>query len=95
MDRDFYQRNKLIKGELQLRGHRVNLSDIDCPVLNIAGSKDYICPLPQAEPTTNLISSQDKKLSILEAGHVGLMAGSAAENELWPLISDWLKPRSE
>jgi len=59
--RDFYQKNKLVKGELELRGQRVDLSDIGCSVLNVAGEKDYICPLPQAEPTTGLIGSQDKE----------------------------------
>jgi polyhydroxyalkanoate synthase len=92
--RDFYQKNRLVKGELELRGHRVELSNINCPVLNIAGSRDYICPLSQAEPTTDLIGSRDKEFLVLDAGHVGLMAGSVAENELWPRIGDWLKPRS-
>jgi poly(3-hydroxyalkanoate) synthetase len=31
----FYQKNGLIKGGLKLRGHRVAMSDIECPVLNI------------------------------------------------------------
>ena len=35
--KDFYQQNKLAKGELQLRGRRVDLSNIGCRVLNIAG----------------------------------------------------------
>jgi class III poly(R)-hydroxyalkanoic acid synthase PhaC subunit len=46
--RDFYQQNKLARGELELRGRRVELSNIACPVLDIAGSKDFICPLSQA-----------------------------------------------
>jgi polyhydroxyalkanoate synthase len=91
---DFYQQNKLIKGKLELRGQRVDLSNIECSILNIAGSKDFICPLPQAEPTTDLVGSEDKELLVLDAGHVGLMAGSVAENELWPQIRDWLKSRS-
>jgi poly[(R)-3-hydroxyalkanoate] polymerase subunit PhaC len=92
---DFYQRNKLVKGELELRGNRVDLSNIECPVLNIAGEKDFICPLPQAKATMDLIGSQDKELLVLDAGHVGLMAGPVAKNELWPRVRDWLKPRSE
>jgi polyhydroxyalkanoate synthase subunit PhaC len=93
--RDFYQKNKLAKGELELRGQRVDLSNIECPVLSIAGSKDFICPLPQAETAMGLVGSQDKEFLVLDAGHVGLMAGSVAENELWPRVRDWLKPRSK
>ncbi len=46
--RDFYQQNRLARGELELRGRRVELSNITCPVLNIAGEKDFICPVSQA-----------------------------------------------
>ena len=93
--RDFYQENKLAKGELELRGHRVDLSKVECPVLSIAGEKDYICPVSQAEPAMDLVGSQDKEFLVLDAGHVGLMGGPVAENELWPRVRDWLEPRSQ
>ena len=91
---EFYQQNKLPKGEIELRGQRVDLSNIECPLLDIAGSKDFICPVSQAEPTMNLVSSQEKEFVVLDAGHVGLMAGPVAKDELWPRVRDWLEPRS-
>ena len=93
--RDFYQQNKLVKGEIKLRGRRVDLANITCPVLNIAGKKDHICTLPQAEATMRLISSQDKEFFVLDAGHVGLLTGSEAKKDLWPKIRSWLELRSE
>jgi polyhydroxyalkanoate synthase subunit PhaC len=93
--REFYQQNKLPKGEIELRGQRVDLSNIECPLLNIAGSKDFICPLSQAEPTMDLVGSRDKEFVVLDAGHVGLMAGPVAKEELWPRVRDWLEPRSQ
>jgi polyhydroxyalkanoate synthase subunit PhaC len=93
--RDFYQQNKLPKGEMELRGQRVNLSNIECSLLNIAGSKDFICPVAQAEPTMNLVGSRDKEFLVLDAGHVGLMAGPIAKEELWPRVREWLEPRSK
>jgi polyhydroxyalkanoate synthase len=93
--REFYQQNKLPKGEIELRGHRVELSSIECPLLNIAGSKDFICPLAQAEATMDLVGSQDKEFLVLDAGHVGLMAAPVAKDELWPQVRDWLDPRSK
>jgi polyhydroxyalkanoate synthase len=92
--REFYQQNKLIKGEIKLRGRRVDLSDITCPVLNIAGKKDHICTVPQAEATMNAISSEDKEFFVLDAGHVGLLTGSDARKTLWPKIRTWLDLRS-
>ena len=93
--KEFYQQNKLVKGEIKLRGQRVDLSNITCPVLNIAGKKDHICTLPQAEATMSLISSWDKEFFVLDAGHVGLLTGSDAKKGLWPKIQTWLEPRSK
>lgn len=92
--RDFYQQNKLVKGEISLRGQRVDLSNITCPVLNIAGTKDHICTVPQAEATMRLVSSQDKTFLMFDAGHIGLVAGADAKKNLWPKMRDWLEQRS-
>ena len=93
--REFYQQNKLVKGEIKLRGRAVNMANITCPVLNIAGKKDHICTTPQAEATMRLISSQDKEFYVVDAGHVGLLTGSEARKKLWPKILSWLEPRSQ
>jgi polyhydroxyalkanoate synthase len=92
--RDFYQQNKLVKGEVKLRGRQVDLSHITCPLLTIAGTKDHICPQPQAEAVMRLSSSRDKEFLLLEAGHVGLLTGSGAKKTLWPKVQAWLAPRS-
>ncbi len=93
--REFYQQNKLVKGEIKLRGRSVNLANITCPVLNIAGTKDHICSLPQAEATMRFISNQDKEFYVIDAGHVGLLTGSDARKNLWLKIMSWLEPRSQ
>ncbi|CAA9458621.1 MAG: Polyhydroxyalkanoic acid synthase [uncultured Rubrobacteraceae bacterium] len=92
--RDFYQHNKLVKSEIELRGRRVDLSNIICPLLNIAGERDHICLLPQAEATMGLVSSEDKEFFALDAGHVGLMVGGDAKKGLWPKVNSWLAERS-
>jgi polyhydroxyalkanoate synthase subunit PhaC len=92
---DFYQQNKLVKGELMLRGRRVDLSNIECPVLNLTGEKDHLVFCDQAEAVMDLIGSEDKEFVVLNAGHVGLVMGRGAKKNLWPQVSNWLKPRSE
>ncbi len=93
--REFYQQNKLPKGEIELRGQRVDLSNIRCPLLNIAGSKDFICPVAQAQATMDLVGSRDKEFLVLDAGHVGLIVGPVAKEEMWPRVRNWLEPRSK
>lgn len=92
--RDFYQQNKLPAGQFRLRGYTVDLSRIACPVLNIAGTHDQLCTLPQAEATMHLIGSQDKEFFVVDAGHVGLLTGSKSKRTLWPKVRDWLEVHS-
>jgi polyhydroxyalkanoate synthase len=93
--REFYQKNKLVKGEIALCGRRVDLSNVKASLLNIAGTKDIVCPLSQTEATMDLVRSQDKEHLILDAGHVGLMASPEAKESFWPRITCWLGPRSQ
>jgi polyhydroxyalkanoate synthase subunit PhaC len=53
--RDFYQHNKLVKGEIWLRGRRVDLSNVRASLLNIAGAKDITVPFHR--PRLRWISS--------------------------------------
>jgi polyhydroxyalkanoate synthase subunit PhaC len=91
---DFYRHDRLAKGELKLRGLRVDLSNVTCPLLSVAGREDVICPPHQAEAAMDLVGTPDKEFLSLEAGHVGLMAGPVAGREFWPHLGDWLGQRS-
>lgn len=92
---DFYQRNLLMEGELELGGRRVDLGAITASLLNITGSKDHIVPPAMAAPLNDLVSSGDREYLELPAGHVGLLAGSGARDRLWPRVTDWLSIRSD
>ena len=89
---DFYRRDRLAREELELRGRRVDLRNVSCPVLSIAGKEDLICPLPQSEGTMDLVGSEDKEFLALDAGPVGLMAGPVARGELWPRVVRQAEP---
>ena len=90
---DFYQGDKLVKGEVVLRGRRIDLSRIGCAVLNISGKKDHIVPTSKTEATTALARSQDKESLSLDAGHVGMLIGPGAR-DLRTRLGEWLAPRS-
>jgi poly[(R)-3-hydroxyalkanoate] polymerase subunit PhaC len=91
---DFYQRDKLIKGKMNLREHRVDLSNIGCAVLNVSGKWDCSVPPAQTKATTRRASGPDKEYVSVNAGHVGMLVGPAAVDSLWPRLRDWLAPRS-
>lgn len=92
---DFYQENKLIRGDLVVRGEKVDLGNIKASLLNIAGDKDHIAPPEMVEPLNEVVSSTDKQYLLMPAGHVGLLVGSGAKKALWPKIDEWLAARSD
>ena len=93
--RDFYQENRLARGEIAIGGERVDLARISAPLLAIAGANDHIVPPAMARPLVDLVSSADREYLELPAGHVGLLAGSGAQTSLWPRVTDWLGDRSD
>ena len=90
-----YQRDELVKGRVELRGTKVNLSNIGCAVLNVSGRWDYVVPPSQTEAITALACGPDHESVCLDAGHVGMLVGPAARGSLWPRVREWLVPRSE
>ncbi|MBA2693731.1 MAG: alpha/beta fold hydrolase [Rubrobacter sp.] len=91
--KEFYQGDKLVKGEVSLRGRTVDLTNIECSVLNVSGKWDYVVPAAQTKATTDLAKSEDKHSVSLDAGHVGMIAGPGA-NAVWSRLRAWLEPRS-
>ena len=92
--RDFYQQNKLIKGDLAVRGRKVNLENIKANVLSLSGAKDIIAQPHQVEALMNVISSEDKKYIELPVGHTSITFGSKASIITYPTVAEWLGERS-
>lgn len=92
--KDYVRANRLIKGEHMVKGQRVDLSNIQANFLNVVAKYDHLVPPHQSTSIMDLISSQDKQLEIIPAGHVGLMGGRNARYKLWPKLAAWLAARS-
>lgn len=92
--KDFYQENKLIKGEVELGGKRVDLSQIDMPVLNIYAEKDHLVPPRSSQALEEYINSDDYTDASFPAGHIGMYVSGRVQKSLPPLIVDWLKDRA-
>ncbi len=93
--RDFYQENKLINDELVVRGQKVLLSDITANLFAIAATNDNIVSPEQTTPIMDKVSSKDKTLETVKAGHVSVVTGSRAVAERFPLIENWITEHSK
>jgi class III poly(R)-hydroxyalkanoic acid synthase PhaC subunit len=69
---DFYKDNKLLKGELEIGGRKVDLKNIECPTFVFSTSRDTLVLEQQSVPIMNMISSEDKTYQVFEGGHVSL-----------------------
>jgi polyhydroxyalkanoate synthase len=89
-----FQQNRLVAGDFPLGEHRIDLSDIHCPILNLVADTDHLVPCGQSLPLSEFVSSNDYEVMSVKAGHIGLAVGSRSHRELWPAACRWLAERS-
>ncbi len=89
------QENRLIQGRLEIGGRRVDLKQIQCPVLNLMAEHDHLVPCGLSAPLNDAIGSSDEKAVRFPAGHIGMAVSSKAHRELWPEAAKWLSQRTE
>ncbi|MFZ3170160.1 MAG: class III poly(R)-hydroxyalkanoic acid synthase subunit PhaC [Candidatus Methanoperedens sp.] len=92
--KDCYQKNLLIKNEMELNGKKINLKNITMPLLNVMAEFDHLVPNNASKPLSDAVSSTDKETLIFPTGHIGIFVGSKSQKEVCPKIAAWLKPRS-
>ena len=93
--KDLYQGNKLIKGELEVGGKKVNLKNLTCNLLNIYATEDHLVPPASTIPLNDYVGSKDKELYSFKGGHIGVFVGSKSQKELTPAVAEWLKKRDK
>jgi polyhydroxyalkanoate synthase len=90
-----YKENRLVQNRLWLRGRRVDLGQIRQSLLVVTAGADHIAPPEGTHPLLGLVGSDDVTSLDRPGGHIGLMAGSKAREEIWPDIAQWLEERSK
>lgn len=91
--KDFYQGNKLIKGQVEIGKKRVDLGNIRIPILNIYAEQDHLVPPASSLALETYIGSEDYTLRSFPVGHIGMYVSSKVQRNLPPTIVDWLKVR--
>lgn len=88
--KQLFKENRLIQGELEILGRKVDPGDIKCPGTFVAGEYDDITPPPQQLNLAKYIStpkSQIETIVIPKCGHIGLFMSHRAIEEYWaPLV---------
>jgi len=92
--KDFYQGNKLIKGEVKIGGKPVDLSTIRVPVLNVYAEEDHLVPPRSSIALERYIGSTDYTLRSFPVGHIGMYVSGKVQRDLPPTIAQWLIERA-
>ena len=91
--KDFYQGNKLIKGEVVIGGQRVDLGKIRMPVLNVYAEQDNLVPPSSSIALKDYVGTKDYTAQGFPVGHIGMYVSGKAQRDLAPAIAGWLKDR--
>ena len=92
--KDFYQGNKLIKGEIEIGKKRVALGNIRSPILNIYAKQDHLVPPASSIALEKYIASVDYTVCSFPVGHIGMYVSNKVQQDLPPTIANWLKARA-
>jgi polyhydroxyalkanoate synthase len=92
--KDFYQGNKLIKGEIEIGKKRVDLKNIQMPILNIYAEQDHLVLPASSLALEKYIASIDYTVRSFPVGHIGMYVSNKVQRNLPPTIVDWLKART-
>ncbi|MFD1586578.1 class III poly(R)-hydroxyalkanoic acid synthase subunit PhaC [Halorientalis brevis] len=93
--RDIYQRNALYENELELDGKRVDVENIDMPILQIIGEYDHLIPAAASKPFNDVVGTDDVEIIEYPTGHIGLSVSGSSHKDVWPEVCDWFHERSE
>ncbi len=87
----FIVHNRMLSGGFVLSGRTVTLADIRCPVLAFYGKTDDMARPPTIRAITR--AAPDAAISFVgvKAGHFGIVIGSRANRETWPVVADWVR----
>ena len=91
--KDLFQDNKLIKGELEIGGERIDLGRVTMPILNIYATEDHLVAPASSMALERYVGSKDVTTLPFPGGHIGIYVSSRSQKVLAPAIASWVKER--
>jgi len=90
---DFYQQNKLIKGEVVIDSDRVDLKQLTMPILNVYATQDHLVPPSASTALADYVGTDDYTELAFEGGHIGIYVSAKAQKTVPAAIATWLSER--
>lgn len=92
--KEFFQRNGLINGGVNIGSVVAKLSNITMPVLNIYARDDHLVPPSSSKPLGKLVGTEDYSEWEFKGGHIGIYVSASAQRDVPQTIDEWLTERN-
>jgi polyhydroxyalkanoate synthase subunit PhaC len=89
--KDIYQKNLFSKNKMIVGENKINLSNINVPLLNVVAEADHLVTPDCSISLNDLVSSSEKSLMKFPTGHVGLIASGFSQKMVLPKIAKWIR----
>ena len=67
---EFYNRNRLAEGEMEIEGVALDLKKVKVPAYHVATVEDHIAPAPSAYRAAKLLGSRSQRFVLAGSGHI-------------------------
>ena len=91
--KDFVQQNKLIRGEVEIGQHTIDLANVTMPILNIYAEQDHLVPPSASKVLPDYVGTNDYSEVSFNGGHIGIYVSGKARKTVPPAIGAWLDER--
>ncbi len=91
--KELFQENRLVKGEFELGGQKVDLKKISMPVLVVYAEFDTLVPPAACKGLLEHVGTKDKQELSYPVGHVGMFVSGKTQATLAPRIAEWIDQR--
>ena len=92
--KDFYQGNKLVRGEAEIGGRPVRLEGLTMPVLNVYAELDHLVPPASSKALADHVGTEDYRELSYPVGHIGMYVSGKVQGTLPNALVEWLDERS-
>jgi polyhydroxyalkanoate synthase len=81
---------ELERGRVAVDGRRIDLANLERPVLLVAGEDDVVVPPRTVRAGATTLSGAETSLMTAPGGHLGVVCGRASRDRLWPALCAFL-----